>query len=42
MLTLEGLGYKEISEVLGISESNVGVRLSRARQLLHDLLENRK
>ena len=42
MLTLEGLGYREISEVLGISESNVGVRLSRARQLLHDLLENRR
>jgi RNA polymerase sigma factor (sigma-70 family) len=42
MLTLEGLGYKEISEVLGISESNVGVRLNRARQLLHDLLENKK
>jgi RNA polymerase sigma factor (sigma-70 family) len=42
MLTLEGLGYTEISEVLGISESNVGVRLNRARQLLHDLLENRK
>lgn len=42
MLTLEGLNYREISEVLGISESNVGVRLSRARQLLHDMLENRK
>ena len=41
-LTLEGLGYKEISEVLGISEANVGVRLSRSRQLLHDLLEKRK
>jgi RNA polymerase sigma factor (sigma-70 family) len=42
MLTLEGLAYREISEVLGISESNVGVRLNRARQILHDLLENRK
>ncbi|HEY6372642.1 MAG TPA: sigma-70 family RNA polymerase sigma factor [Candidatus Sulfotelmatobacter sp.] len=42
MLTLEGWGYREISEVLGISESNVGVRLNRARQILHDLLENRK
>ena len=41
-LTLEGMGYKEISEVLGISESNVGVRLNRARQLLRDLLENQK
>ena len=41
-LTLEGLGYREISDVLGISESNVGVRLNRARQLLQDLLEKRK
>jgi RNA polymerase sigma-70 factor (ECF subfamily) len=42
VLTLEGLSYREISEVLGISESNVGVRSSRARRLLQDLLENRK
>ena len=41
-LTLEGLGYAEIAEVLGISESNVGVRLSRARQLLRETLEDRK
>jgi RNA polymerase sigma factor (sigma-70 family) len=41
-LTLEGLGYGEISEVLGISETNVGVRLSRARQMLRESLENRK
>jgi RNA polymerase sigma-70 factor (ECF subfamily) len=41
-LTLEGLGYKEVSNVLGISESNVGARLTRARQLLQDALENRK
>ena len=41
-LTLEGLGYGEIGEVLGISESNVGVRLNRARQMLRELLENRK
>jgi len=41
-LTLEGLGYGEISEVLGISESNVGARLSRARQMLRQSLENRK
>ncbi len=38
-MTLEGMGYKEISEVLGISETNVGARLSRSRQLLQDLLE---
>jgi RNA polymerase sigma-70 factor (ECF subfamily) len=40
-LTLEGLAYKEIAEVLGISESNVGVRLNRGRQLLKSLLEER-
>ena len=41
-LTLEGLGYGEIAEVLGISESNVGVRLSRARQILRESLEDRR
>lgn len=41
-LTLEGMGYGEIAEVLGISESNVGARLSRARQMLREALENRK
>ncbi len=39
-LSLEGLGYGEIAEVLGISESNVGVRLTRARQILRESLEN--
>ena len=38
-LTLEGLGYGEIAEVLGISESNVCVRLNRARQMLRELME---
>jgi RNA polymerase sigma-70 factor (ECF subfamily) len=41
-LMLEGLGYGEISEVLGISESNVGARLTRARQMLRELLEGQK
>jgi RNA polymerase sigma-70 factor (ECF subfamily) len=41
-LTLEGLGYREIANVLGISESNVGARLTRARQLLQEALEKRK
>jgi hypothetical protein len=31
MLTLEGMGYGEIAEVLGISESNVGAGLTRAK-----------
>jgi RNA polymerase sigma factor (sigma-70 family) len=38
-LSLEDLGYGEIAEVLGISESNVGVRLTRARQMLREALE---
>jgi RNA polymerase sigma factor (sigma-70 family) len=33
-LMLEGLGYSEIADVLGISETNVGARLTRARQML--------
>jgi RNA polymerase sigma factor (sigma-70 family) len=42
MLALEDMGYAEIAEVLGISESNVGARLSRARQLLRESLEKGK
>jgi RNA polymerase sigma-70 factor (ECF subfamily) len=42
VLALEDMGYEEIAEVLGISESNVGARLSRARQLLRESLEKRK
>jgi RNA polymerase sigma-70 factor (ECF subfamily) len=41
-LTLEGMGYAEIAEVLGISESNVGARLTRARQMLREALEAKK
>jgi RNA polymerase sigma-70 factor (ECF subfamily) len=39
-LTLEGLDYAEIAAVLGISESNVGARLNRARQKLRAFLED--
>ena len=42
LLALEGLDYREISEVVGISESNVGARLSRARQQLRQVLEVRR
>ena len=38
VLALEGMGYRDIAQVLGIGESNVGVRLNRARQLLKALL----
>ncbi|MFA0813437.1 RNA polymerase sigma factor [Microbulbifer epialgicus] len=34
-LRLEGLSYAEISEVLGISESNIAVRLNRAKERLN-------
>jgi RNA polymerase sigma-70 factor (ECF subfamily) len=41
VLFLEGMDYGEIATVVGISESNVGVRLNRARQKLKSLLEGR-
>lgn len=34
MLYLEGLSYKEMEEVLGISVNNLGVRLNRIRKTL--------
>jgi RNA polymerase sigma-70 factor (ECF subfamily) len=41
ILALEGLDYGEISQILGITESNAGVRLSRAKQALKKSLEGR-
>lgn len=38
-LMLEGMSYTEIAEVSGLSESNVGVRLNRARDMLRSYLE---
>jgi RNA polymerase sigma factor (sigma-70 family) len=38
VLTLEGLSHAEIGEVLGITENNVAVRLTRARKALKDAL----
>jgi len=38
LLYLEQLSYKEISEVVGISESNVSVRLVRTKKKLKELL----
>ncbi len=37
-LTLEGLSQAEISDVLGITENNVAVRVTRARQSLRETL----
>jgi RNA polymerase sigma factor (sigma-70 family) len=41
MLTLEELSHSEIAEVLGITENNVGVRVSRAKKALKEALEER-
>ncbi len=39
MLSLEGYSYREMAEVTGITETNVGARLTRARQSLITRLE---
>jgi RNA polymerase sigma factor (sigma-70 family) len=41
LLSLDGLPYREIAEVLGISETNVGVRLNRARKKLSEQLKEK-
>jgi RNA polymerase sigma factor (sigma-70 family) len=37
-LALEGLSYAEIADVLGITETNVGARVTRAREILRSAL----
>ena len=39
LLYLDELSYPEIAEVLGISESNVGVKLNRAKKALSELMK---
>ncbi len=39
LLYLDELSYREMAEVLGISESNVGVKLNRAKKALSDLMK---
>ncbi len=41
LMLLDGLSYRQISEVLGISESNVGVRLHRIRKQLTEQMKGR-
>jgi len=41
VLALEDMDYQEIASVLGISETNVGVRLNRARTTLKRLMGER-
>lgn len=38
LLYLDELSYREMAEVLGISESNVGVKLNRAKKTLSSLM----
>jgi RNA polymerase sigma-70 factor (ECF subfamily) len=38
LLYLEELTYREMGEVLGISENHVGVKLNRAKKALHALI----
>lgn len=39
LLYLDELSYREMAEVLGISESNVGVKLNRAKKALSQLMD---
>jgi RNA polymerase sigma-70 factor (ECF subfamily) len=38
LLYLDELSYREMSDVLGISESNVGVKLNRVKKALGELM----
>ena len=42
MLSLEGHRYREIADITGLTETNVGARLSRARTRLTEDLEEAK
>lgn len=39
LMHLDDVSYREMSEVLGITESNVGVRLNRVRKQLAEMLK---
>jgi RNA polymerase sigma-70 factor (ECF subfamily) len=39
LLYLDDLSYRQMAEVLGISESNVGVKLNRAKKALAELMK---
>lgn len=39
LLYLDQLSYREMADVLGISESNVGVKLNRAKKALSELMK---
>ncbi len=39
LLYLDELSYREMADVLGISENNVGVKLNRAKKALNELMK---
>ena len=39
LLHLDGLSYRQMAEVLGVSEGNVGVKLNRVRKALGELMK---
>jgi RNA polymerase sigma-70 factor (ECF subfamily) len=39
LLLLDGLAYREIAEVVGLTENHVGVALTRARKRLAELMK---
>jgi RNA polymerase sigma-70 factor, ECF subfamily len=41
LLYLDDLSYQEMAEVLGLSESNVGVKLNRAKKALSTLMKEK-
>lgn len=41
MLHLDDLSYRQIAEILGISESNVGVKLNRAKKTLSAVMKEK-
>jgi RNA polymerase sigma-70 factor (ECF subfamily) len=41
LLHLDGLSYRQMAEVLGISEGNVGVKLNRAKKALGEIMKEK-
>jgi len=39
LLSLDGVSYREIAEITGLSEGNIGMSLTRARQRLTNLMK---
>jgi RNA polymerase sigma-70 factor (ECF subfamily) len=39
LLALDGMSYREMAEIHGLSESNVGARLSRLKQKLSTIMK---